>query len=206
MTKLGLVDLEILFLGIKGNGNFNENDIENSELKRLGVGRILDSLASLKDRKMIELNKDGTFKITDLSRHTLWNDKIPLWIRIMKILEIKSFTNEEISRYLQKSEKQVFDEIEKLRKNNLVLMSPQRIDSKIIRVFEILPDGIEKLKKIETEGYEKEKITEINPTTDIISVLNQLIKEINDLEIKNEKKEKIISEINQIKEKMSYFE
>lgn len=206
MTKLGLVDLEILFLGIKGNGNFNENDIENSELKRLGVGRILDSLASLKDRKMIELNKDGTFKITDLARHTLWNEKIPSWVRIMKILEIKSFTNEEISRYLQKSEKQIFDEIENLRKNNLVLMSPQRIDSKIIRVFEILPDGIEKLKKIETEGYGNEKITENNPTIDIMSGLNQLANEINDLEIKNEEKEKIISKINQIKEMMNYFE
>ena len=206
MTKLGLVDLEILFLGIKGNGNFNENDIENSELKRLGVGRILDSLASLKDRKMIELNKDGTFKITDLARHTLWNEKIPLGVRIMKILEIKSFTNEEISKYLQKSEKEIYDEIENLRKSNLVLMSPQRIDSKIIRVFEILPDGIEKLKKIEVEGYGNEKIIENNPTIDIMSGLSQLIKEINDLEIMNEEKEKIISKINKIKEKMDYFE
>jgi hypothetical protein len=38
-------------LGIKGNGRFNEKDIEQSELKKLGVGRILDQLASLKERK-----------------------------------------------------------------------------------------------------------------------------------------------------------
>ena len=42
MTKLGVVDLEILYLGIKNGENFNERDIENSELKRLEVGRILD--------------------------------------------------------------------------------------------------------------------------------------------------------------------
>lgn len=206
MIKFGLIDLEILFLGIRGDGNFNEKDIENSDLKRLGVGRILDSLASLKDRKMIELNKDGTFKITDLVKQSLWNEKISLWIRIMKILEIKSFTNEEIAKYLQKPENQVFDEIEKLRERNLVLMSPQRMNSKIIRMFEILPDGIEKLKKIETEWWEKENISEINPMRDIMSGLNQLVKEINDLEIKNEMKDKIISKIYEIKEKMSYFE
>ena len=51
MRKLGTVDLEILNLAIKENGTFNENNLENSELKKLGVGRILDALASLKDRK-----------------------------------------------------------------------------------------------------------------------------------------------------------
>ena len=89
MTRLGLIDLEVLFLGIKGNGNFDENDIENSELKRLGVGRILDSLASLKDRKLIDLNKNGTFHITDLGKHTLWDENIPLWVRILRILAKK---------------------------------------------------------------------------------------------------------------------
>jgi len=77
MTKLGLIDLQILHLGIKCNGNFNEKDIENSELKRLGVGRILDALASLKDRKLINLNSDGSFFITDLAKHALWDKQIP---------------------------------------------------------------------------------------------------------------------------------
>ena len=85
MTKLGVVDLEILHLGIKGSGNFNEKDIENSELKRLGVGKILDSLASLKDRKLIDLNRDGSFSITDLAKHTLWSDQIPTWVKILRV-------------------------------------------------------------------------------------------------------------------------
>ena len=61
MRKLGTIDSEILDLAIKENGTFNENNLENSVLKRLGVGRILDALASLKDRKLISLNSDVLF-------------------------------------------------------------------------------------------------------------------------------------------------
>ena len=40
MRKLGTIDLEILHLAINENGKFNENNLENSNLKRLGVGKI----------------------------------------------------------------------------------------------------------------------------------------------------------------------
>ena len=203
MPKLGLVDLEILFLGINGNGDFNERNIEDSALKRLGVGRILDSLASLKDRKLIDLNKDGSFSITSLAKHYLWNDKIPLWINILRILEIKSFSIKEISSFLRKTEKEIVDEIENLRKNQLVLMSPQRMDSKIIKMFEILPEGIEKLETVEKEGFEKHGLEEkIKPDNQILSIVSIVIKEINDSEITPEKKEKITFKLNQIKEKL----
>ena len=81
MRKLGTIDLEVLTLAIKEKGTFNENNLENSELKRYGVGKILDTLASLKDRKFISLNSDGTFTITELAREILWNSKIPIWGR-----------------------------------------------------------------------------------------------------------------------------
>ena len=71
MRKLGTIDLEILDLAIEENGTFNENNLENSELKRLGVGKILDSLASLKERKFLSLNKDGSFSITGVAREIL---------------------------------------------------------------------------------------------------------------------------------------
>jgi predicted transcriptional regulator len=142
MTKLGLIDLEMLFLGIKNNGTFNEKDIENSELKRLGVGRILDSLASLKDRKMITLNSDGSFSITDLAKYTLWSDQIPTWVKILRLLEIKSFDMDSISNFLRKPESELIEEIEKLREKQLILMSPLRQESKIIKMYEILPEGI----------------------------------------------------------------
>ena len=68
MRKIGTIELEILDLAIKEKGTFNETNLENSNLKRLGVGKILDTLAALKDRKMIVLNDNGSFSITDLAK------------------------------------------------------------------------------------------------------------------------------------------
>ena len=200
MTKLGVIDLEILYLGIKNGKNFNEKDIENSELKRLGVGRILDSLASLKDRKLIDLNKDGSFSITDLARHTLWSEQIPLWVRILRLLEIKAHSLESISDFLKKPESQLFDEIEKLRKNQLVLMSPIRQESKIIKMYEILPEGIEKIKEVEESGFQNNRLVEIKPKTEILGLINEIKNEVNELEF--DKKKDIILKLDSIKEKL----
>lgn len=200
MTKLGMIDLEILQLGINGNGSFNEEDIEKSELKRLGVGRILDSLASLKERKLIDLNKNGSFSITDLARHTLWGEQIPTWVKILRVLEIKSCSTETISRILKKPEIEIDEEIEKLRKNQLALMSPLRTESKIIKMYEILPEGIEKLKKIQEEGFQNNNIEEKNSKIESLLLIDQIIKEISkESEVS---KENIIQKLNEIKEKL----
>ena len=201
MTKLGLIDLQILHLGIKGNGNFNEKDIENSELKRLGVGRILDALASLKDRKLINLNSDGSFFITDLAKHTLWDEQIPTWVKILRLLEIKSCSSEMISDFLKKPEIKLIDEIEKLRKNQLILMSPLRQESKIIKMYEILPEGIEKIKKIEETGFQNDSLEEKKPKIEIFELIDQIRKEISKEPEFNNKKS-IILKLDQIKEKL----
>jgi len=200
MTKLGVVDLEILYLGIKNSRNFNETDIENSELKRLGVGRILDSLASLKERKLIDLNKDGTFYVTDLANHTLWDKEIPLWVRILRLLEIKSLSLESISNFLKKPEIQLYDEIEKLRKNQLILMSPLRQEAKIIKIYEILPEGIEKIKEIEESGFQNKTLDEKKPKNEIFVLIDEIINEINEFEF--DKKENMILKLNKLKEKV----
>ena len=201
MTKLGLIDLQLLHLGIKGNGNFNEKDIENSELKRLGVGRILDALASLKDRRLINLNSDGSFFITDLAKHTLWDEQIPTWVKILRLLEIKSCSSEAISDFLKKPEIKLIDEIEKLRKNQLILMSPLRQESKIIKMYEILPEGIEKIKKIEETGFQNDIVEEKKPRIEIFELIDQIRKEISEEPEFNNKKS-IILKLEQIKEKL----
>ena len=202
MTKLGLIDLEMLFLGIKNNGTFNEKNIENSELKRLGVGRILDSLASLKDRKMVTLNNDGSFSVTDLAKYTLWSNQIPTWVKILRLLEIKSFDMDSISNFLRKPESELTEEIEKLRKKQLILMSPLRQESKIIKMYEILPEGIEKIKKIQEFGFQKD-VEEKNPKKEILESINELIKDINEELERNSKKEHIILKLEEIKEKLN---
>ena len=202
MRKLGTIDLEILHLAINENGKFNENNLENSNLKRLGVGKILDSLASLKDRKMLVLNGDGSFSITSIAREILWSENVPKWARVLRLLQIKSCSMEEISDILKTPKEEMIDEIEKMRKSQLVLMSPQRQDEKLIKVYEILPEGIEEIDKTEADGFNKIKFGKQESQVEILDTINKIIKEIEDTAIEQRKKERIIEKLAGIEEKL----
>ena len=202
MRKLGTIDLEILDLAIKENGVFNENNLENSELKRLGVGRILDALASLKDRKMISLNSDGSFSITDLAREILWSNNIPTWAKILRLLQIKSCSIEQIIDILRISKDKLIVDIEKLRKTQFVLMSPQRQKEKLVKIYEILPEGIEKIDKTETEGFDNTNFDESKSEGGILELIDEVIKELNYSQMEQLKKNSITEKLSKLKEKL----
>ena len=202
MRKLGTIDLEILHLAINENGTFNENNLENSELKRLGVGKLLDSLATLKDRKMLTLNKDGSFSITDLAREILWSKNVPTWAKILRLLQIKSCNMELIENILKISKEELVNEVEKLRKSQFVLMSPQRVEDKLVKIYEILPEGIEEIDKTETEGFDNTKFGEIKPEVEILSIIDDVIKEVQETEIEQQKKDSINQKLSNLKDKL----
>lgn len=202
MRKLGTIDLEILHLAINENGKFDETNLENSKLKRLGVGKILDSLASLKDRKMISLNSDGSFSITDLAREILWSKNIPKWARVLRLLQIKSCSMDQISDILKISKDEIDKEVKILRKSQLVLMSPQRQDEKLVKVFEILSEGIEEIDKTETEGFDKIIFGEQKSDVEILDTVDEIIKEIQDTSLDQKKKERIVEKLAGLKAKM----
>jgi len=202
MRKLGTIDLEILHLAINEKGTFNENNLENSELKRLGVGKLLDSLATLKDRKMISLNNDGSFSITELAREILWSNNIPTWARILRLLQVKSCNMDQIEDILKVSKEELSVEIEKLRKNQFVLMSPQRMEEKLIKIYEILPEGIETIDKTETDGFENTKFGEIKPEIEILSIIDEIGKEIQDSQLEQTKKDSISKKLSKLKDKL----
>ena len=202
MRKLGTIDLEVLHLAVKENGTFDETNLENSELKRLGVGKILDTLGSLKDRKFISLNSNGSFSITPVAKEILWGENIPVWAKILRLLQIKSCSMEQIIDILQVSETEILQEIEKLRQNQLVLMSPQRQDEKIIKVYEILPEGIEEIDKTEAEGFDKIKFGEIKSEIEILGLIDEVVKEIQDSQIELEKKTGIVEKLSKLKTKL----
>ena len=202
MRKLGTIDLQMLNLAIKENGTFNENNLENSELKKHGVGKILDTLASLKDRKFISLNSDGSFSITPLAQEILWSDKIPIWARILRLLQIKSCNLKEIIDIIEESEEKSIVEIEKLRKNQLILMSPQRKEGKVIKIYEILPEGIDQIDKTETEGFENVKFEDSKYNIEILETINELDKQIEKLQISNIEKEDIKIKINDLRNQL----
>ena len=202
MRKLGTIDLEILDLAIKKNGVFNENNLENSELKRLGVGRILDALASLKDRKMISLNNDGSFSITNLAREILWSNNIPTWAKILRLLQIKSCNMEQITNILRTSQDKLIEDVEKLRKSQFILMSPQRKEDRLVKIYEILPEGIEKIDKTETEGFDNTNFEESKSEVEILGLIDEVIKEINDSQMEQLKKDSIAGKLLKLKDKL----
>ncbi|MDC1057804.1 hypothetical protein OAP90_03670 [Nitrosopumilus sp.] len=202
MRKLGTIDLEILHLAIKEKGTFNENSLENSELKRYGVGKILDALASLKDRKFISLNKDGSFSITELSREILWSPNIPTWTRVLRLLQIKSCNLNQIVDIIGISEDEIVIEIEKLRKNEFLLMSPQRQENKLIKVYEILPDGIYEVDKTETDGFNEIKFDGLKSNGGILEIIDEIIKDVQNISNSNIEKDKIIEKLNNLKNKL----
>ena len=202
MRKLGTVDLQVLHLAIKENGTFNENNLANSELKRLGVGRILDALASLKDRKLVLLNSDGSFSITDLAREILWSNNVPTWAKILRLLQIRSCSMEQITDILRISEDKLIEDVEKLRKNQLVLMSPQRQEERLVKVYEILPEGVEAIDKTEVEGFNNTNFDEPKPDVEILSLINEIVKEIQDSQIDQPEKDSITGKLSKLKDRL----
>ena len=202
MRKLGTIDLELLTLAIKEKGTFNENNLENSELKRHGVGKILDTLASLKDRKFISLNKDGSFTISKLAREILWSSNIPIWAKILRLLQIKSCNLNQIIEILAIDENKIVNEIEQLRKNQLVLMSPQRQEDKLIKIYEILPEGIHEIDKTETEGFNQINFGELKSNGGILEFIDEIKKEIQVTSISEPEKTNIIVKLNNLKNKL----
>ena len=202
MRKLGTIDLEILDLAIKENGTFNENNLENSVLKRFGVGRILDALASLKDRKMISLNSDGSFSITELAREILWSNYIPTWAKILRLLQIKSCSMKQISDILRTSEEQLIDDVEKLRKSQFILRSPQRQDGILVKIYEILPEGVEEIDKTETEGFANTNFEESKPEVEILSLIDKIEKEIQDSKMQQLEKDSITEKLSKLKDRL----
>ncbi|MDC0637819.1 hypothetical protein OAP30_00055 [Nitrosopumilus sp.] len=202
MRKLGTIDLEILQLAVNQKGTFNETHLENSKLKRHGVGKILDTLASLKDRKFISMNENGSFTITELAKEILWSSKIPIWAKILRLLQIKSCDLQQIIETINSSEEKIFNELEQLRKNQLVLMSPQRQDEKLIKVYEILPEGIEVIDKTETQGFENINFAKNEPEGEIIGTIDEIINEIQKLSCSDNEKDNITKKLELLKNKL----
>jgi len=201
MIKLSLLDLGILRLGINEKGKFDENDIAKSELNKLGVGKILDQLASLKERNLIAMNKEGSFSITEDVKKVLWDENTPIEIRILRILEISPQTLQKIASLLLIQEDQIHQAIEELQKNHLVLMSTVKKEERIVKMYEILSEGVEYLSRVNL-GI-TQSISELNPQLKNLDILQDTIEEISKLKnISEEEKNKIIKNLESIKKNL----
>lgn len=146
MRMLGTIDLEILQLAASHNKSITDSIIENSELKRLGVGKILDTLASLRDRELLSLdNKNGTFTMTDAAYNILWSNTVPLAIKILRLLEIQSCTIQAISSSLNVKFDDLNTTLTTLQKEQYIIITPQMRKDKVEKIYEITDKGIQEI-------------------------------------------------------------
>ena len=142
MIKIDQIDLAFLHLAFSNNGKFDEQDLVKSELAYLGVGRTLDRIANLKERNLIELD-GSSFRATGLAQELLWNKNESLETRILKLLQIKSFEESQIIRYLIDSPDLIRQKIEEARKKGLLIFTTIKKDDKVIMVCELTAEGNE---------------------------------------------------------------
>ena len=72
----------------------------------------------------------------------------------------------------------------------------------MIKTYEILPEGIEKIKKVEENGYQFDLEKTIDSKVEIQRLLDQVIKEIDEKFYDEPNSNDIILKLYQIKEKL----
>ena len=196
--KIGTLDLKILHLALKKGGTFDELDIADSELNDLGVGRILDALASLKDRSMIKLNSNQTFTITSSAREILWSDTLPIQTKILRLLQIRSCGIDDIVNILGIDSDVIVDSLTKMRERELVLMSTQRHDNRLVKIYEILPKGVTLIDVKETDKFDTDTIQNF----EIYEIVDQIRDMIKNSQMNDSQKTDILAKITTLKSRL----
>lgn len=178
---MGTLDVEFLMLAIRRP--FNEKDIANSPLKRLGIGRILDHLASMLERGLIK-PAGHSYAMTSKSAAYLWDQNAPVWLRILRLLDILPLPVHQMSLYLNEPAPQIQDALKVLRLGGLTMMYPVKKGEVVVQMYHITEEGKGRL---EQPG----DMDPISPD-DIISAI---IRDVSTLEADQRAKEIIISRL-----------
>jgi len=186
MIKIDQIDLAFLHLAFSNNGKFDEQDLVKSELAYLGVGRTLDRIANLKERNLIELD-GSSFRATSLAQELLWNKNESLETRILKLLQIKSFEESQIIRYLIDSPDLIRQKIEEARKKGLLIFTTIKKDDKVIMVCELTAEGNE---------FIRDQLLDIK--SQLQKTLESMSKKVQDTKADDEKIKSILQKIREI--------
>jgi hypothetical protein len=69
-------------------------------------------------------------------------------------------------------------------------------------VYEILPEGAEEIDKTESEGFNNVNFGEIQPDIEILSIVDEVIKEIQDSQLEEMEKNAIVGRLSKLKSKL----
>ena len=81
-------------------------------------------------------------------------------------------------------------------------MSPQRIEDKLVKVYEILPEGVEEIDKTEVNGFDNTDFDESKPKVEILSIIDEIIKVIQDAQMEQSEKDSINEKLSKLKDRL----
>ena len=198
MKKLEKIDFEFLLLG-KTKKSFNEIDIQDSDLNKLGIGQIFDKLGEFLSEGFLLQDSKGSFELTKTGHLLLWDKNDSLEKKILKILKIKPLEIEKLEKYLDESLDQIEKEIQHLRSINFILMAPFRKEKRLVKMYEILPEGLEKLQEIENKKEDTTKYSK-NEIEKIKLIIEEILQIVNmEKGLEKENKETLIRLIQKLK-------
>jgi DNA-binding PadR family transcriptional regulator len=148
MSNLDYMDLEILYRAKKSKNGIGPEDVSQQDVFTPGIWELVDKFAALQEKKLLTKNKEGLFVLTKTGMNTFWDIDSPLWLNLLKLLRVKPLSDTECAMYLEEHIPAVQQALEMIRKKGYILMSQLRKEDKLLKMFEILPEGIEQLTKI----------------------------------------------------------
>jgi len=140
------IDLEILYRAKKSKNGISPENISQPDVFTPGIWELADKFATLQEKKLLSKSDEGLFKITKAGINTFWHIESPLWMNLLKLLRIKPLSDKESAMYLEEPIPAVQQALEMIREKGYVMMTQLRKDKKLLKMFEILPEGIEQLK------------------------------------------------------------
>ncbi len=146
MYDFDYIDLEILYRAKKSKNGISPENISQPDVFTPGIWELADKFATLQEKKLLSKSDEGLFKITKAGINTFWHTESPLWMNLLKLLRIKPLSDKECAMYLEEPIPAVQQALEMIREKGYVMMTPLRKDKKLLKMFEILPGGIEQLR------------------------------------------------------------
>jgi len=146
LSDFDYIDLEILYRAKKSKNGISPENISQPDVFTPGIWELAEKFTTLQEKKFLSKNEEGLFKITKAGISTFWHTESPLWMNLLKLLRIKPLSDKECAMYLEEPIPAVQQALEMMREKGYVMMSQLRKDKKLLKMFEILPEGVERLK------------------------------------------------------------
>jgi len=146
------MDLEILYQAKKSKNGIIPEDVSQQDVFTPSIWELVDKFTALQEKNLLTKNREGLFELTKKGLDTFWYMESPLWMNLLKLLLVKPFSDTQCAMYLGEPIPAVQQALDMIRKKNYVLMSPLRKEEKLLKMYEILPGGIEQLSKSKKGG------------------------------------------------------